>query len=117
MFDEPSLQTGSISRRRSFPRKIAPALLMLALWLGLVGLASSERLHRLLHPDSHQLDHECLVTGFAKSHLLGVTISAHPVSACAVWLGLAETVGSLHVASADVRLSLSRAPPVGSLLP
>src|SRR5215831_13928579 len=64
-----SLQTGISMRLRRRPGRMA-ALLMLGLWLGLIGLSSSESLHRFFHSDSQQANHECLVTFFSKSYLL-----------------------------------------------
>ena len=92
------------------------AILMMGLWLGLIGLASSERLHQFFHSDSQQASHECLVTFFSKSYLLGAFTPAAALLAvfvCFGFLRLAE-VGLASVA--DIRLSPSRAPPFGSLL-
>jgi hypothetical protein len=92
-------------------------LLMLGLWLGLIGLSSSESLHRFFHSDSQQATHECLVTFFSKSYLLAAFA---PIAAllvvfvCFGWSRLAED-GLPPVA--DLRLAPTRGPPVGSLLP
>jgi hypothetical protein len=91
-------------------------VLMLGLWLGLVGLASSERLHRFLHSDSHQSNHECLVTFFSKGHLLGAfTPTAMPLAVFR-FIGLTDFAGSTVPSSADLRLAPCRAPPAAALL-
>jgi len=91
-------------------------VLMLGLWLGLVGLASSERLHHFLHSDSHQSNHECLVTFFSKSYLLGASAPAIALLAVFVCFGLSHFAEGGLPSLTDVRLAPGRAPPVGSLL-
>jgi hypothetical protein len=91
-------------------------VLMLGLWLGLLGLASSERLHHLLHSDSHQANHECLITLISKGHLLGVSIPIAALSAVFVCIGSGPSAEKILLSIADIRLAPSRAPPVGSLL-
>jgi hypothetical protein len=91
-------------------------ILMLGLWLGVVGLASSERLHHFLHSDSHQSNHECLVTFVSKGYLLGAFVTALAPLAVFVCFGLSRLAGECLPSIDDLRLSPSRAPPVGSLL-
>ena len=92
------------------------AVLMLGLWLGLIGLASSERLHQFFHSDSQQANHECLVTFFSKSYLLGAVTPAAALLAVFVCFGLLRLAEGGLPPVADIRLAPSRAPPVGSLL-
>ena len=91
-------------------------ILMLGLWLGLIGLASSERLHQFFHSDSHQTNHECLVTYFSKSYLLGAFTPAIAPLVIFISFGLCRFAGGGLPSLADIRLAPSRAPPVGSLL-
>jgi hypothetical protein len=92
------------------------AVLMLGLWLGLIGLASSERLHQFFHSDSQQANHECLVTFLSKSYLLGAFTPTVAPLAIFVCFGLYRFAGGGLPSLADIRLAPSRAPPVGSLL-
>ena len=115
MLVRPILQTATTAGFRRVSRRMA-GVLMLGLWLGLLGLASSERLHHLLHSDSHQANHECLVTFFSKGYLLGAFTPAVAPLAIFVCFGLRRLAGDSLPFLADVRLSPSRAPPVGSLL-
>ena len=91
-------------------------ILMLGLWLGLIGLASSERLHQFFHSDSQQANHECLVTFFSKSYLLGAFPPAVAPLAIFVCFGLCRLAGDSLPFLADVRLAPGRAPPVSSFL-
>src|SRR5688572_14796951 len=115
MSDRHHLQTGYTSRVRGSGR-IAVSILMLGLWLGLLGLSASEQLHHLLHSDSHQHHHECLVTSISKSHLLFTPMLAAAPVAVFVYFSLLLLIGGLAFRSVDIRLAPARAPPVGSLL-
>ena len=64
------LHAESTSGRVRVTGRVAVALLMLGLWLGLIGLSVSERFHHALHADASHADHDCLVVGFAKSLVL-----------------------------------------------
>ena len=115
MSDRHHLQSGYTSRVRG-PGRIAVGVLMLGLWLGLLGLSASDQLHHLLHSDSHQHHHECLVTSISKSHLLFTPMLAAAPVAVFVCFGLLLMIGGLAFRSMDIRLAPVRAPPVGSLL-
>lgn len=91
--------------------------LMLGLWLGLIGAASSERLHGLLHADAHHASHDCLVTHFAEGKFLAAGGAATAAAAVPVFFFLPPLTGRFARSAADVRLPSSRGPPVGSLLP
>lgn len=103
-------------RLRRWPGRMA-AVLMLGLWLGLIGLSSSESLHRLFHSDSQQATHECLVTFFSKSHLLAAFAPVVALLAVFVCFGLLRFADAGLPPMAGLRLAPSRGPPVGSLLP
>lgn len=89
---------------------------MLGLWLGLLGLSASEQLHHLLHTDSHQHHHECVVTLISKSHLLVESVPVGAPVAVFVCFGLLLLCGGRMLGRTDVRLAPVRAPPVGFLL-
>lgn len=85
---------------------------MLALWCFTVALSSSPALHHLLHSDSGDLTHQCLVTAFQKSSLAGgavvpliVIVAAVPFSEHAVMADV------LPFQSTDLQLLPTRGPP------
>src|SRR4026208_1542543 len=104
MLVRPSLQTETTAGLRRLRGRMA-GILMLGLWLGLVGLASSERLHRLLHSASHQTNHEGLVTFFSKGYLLGAFVPAAVPLAIFVCFGLCRLAGDILHSIADIRLA------------
>jgi hypothetical protein len=91
-------------------------ILMLGLWLALIGLSSSENLHRFFHSDSQQANHECLVTFFSKSYLLGAFTPAAVLLAVFVCFGLLRLAEGVRPPLDDIRLAPSRGPPTCSLL-
>ena len=97
--------------------RFAVVALMLGLWLGLIGAASSERLHGLLHADAQHASHDCLVTHFAKGQFLTAGGAVFVVGAVSFFFFLMPWAERFALPAADVRLPSSRGPPVGSLLP
>lgn len=97
--------------------RFAAVALMLGLWLGLIGAASSERLHGLLHADAGHASHDCLVTHFAKGQFFTAGDVAGVVAVVLVFFFLPPLRELFAAAAADVRLPSSRGPPAGSLLP
>ena len=90
---------------------------MLVLWLAAVLVSLAPSLHHLLHDDSQSARHECLVTLLSKGQVLG---GPSPVVLGAVTrtcIELPPTVALVAPASADYRLSLSRAPPAPAPFP
>ncbi len=90
---------------------VLAAGLMLVLWLVTVALAISPELHRLLHGDAQNVNHQCLVT-LVQQHLFldgGHAVLAPVVSPSA--LGLAVIVENSRCVARDYRVSPSRAPP------
>jgi hypothetical protein len=90
---------------------MAAAGLMLTLWLAVIVVSVSPALHELLHHDSQNGKHECLVTHFVKGHVLsgasvGVVLMVDPVCAAAL-----RPVDLTFVSPPEYRLSPSRAPP------
>jgi hypothetical protein len=116
MFDRADVRTGYISFRRRGWAMIPMTLLMLGLWLGLAGLGSSDHLHHWVHSDSHQTNHECLVTLFHKSLLFHSPELATAPLAVFVWFGISTPVFELLLPLSDLRLAPSRAPPFISFL-
>jgi hypothetical protein len=116
MFDRTVLQTGYTSPLRRPSGSVPVVILMLGLWLGLVGLSASEQLHRLVHSDSHQVNHECLLTLFAKGSFS--PSSGPPQMSAPVFepITLPPLASRDFPSTADIRLAPGRAPPVVSLL-
>jgi hypothetical protein len=84
---------------------------MLILWLTVVVISVSPALHQLLHHDSRNDNHGCLITHFAKGNLLadasvGVVLVVNPV-----WVVAPLPVDLELVLPPQYRLSPSRAPP------
>lgn len=89
---------------------------MVVLWLGINAFSFFPQLHRFLHQDSGNLNHECLFTLIQKSHLL--TDSAEGVRLPLPTLGFGFFVLSevFCLAALAERFSPSRAPPFCFLL-
>jgi hypothetical protein len=116
MFDQIVLQTGSTSPFRRAPGRNAVVVLMLGLWLGLAGLSTSEHLHQLVHSDSQHVNHECLLTLFAKSHLFHSATPLKAAVARSMGFDLPPLANCTFHPVADIRLAPGRAPPVVSRL-
>ena len=61
MFSKADVNFWATTRRRSLLGKFAVSL-MLLLWIGLFAAAASPDLHRLLHKDSQNAAHQCLIS-------------------------------------------------------
>lgn len=116
MFDRAVLQTGYLTPLRRPHGRIVVVILMLGLWLGLVGLSASEQLHRLVHSDSHHVDHECLLTLFAKGHITPAAVPLTLVAPVFESKTLSPLASRDFPCTADIRLAPGRAPPAVSLL-
>jgi len=92
--------------------KAALAGLLVLLLLFVSALSVCPSLHHLLHHDSNDSDHCCLVTAFAKGQV--GTADVVPVVAfiSLVFLCGTSLVKTAPPASFDYRLSPSRAPPL-----
>ncbi|PWU09087.1 MAG: hypothetical protein C5B50_28480 [Verrucomicrobia bacterium] len=102
------------SRSQRQAAKAAVAGLMLLLWTVLLALAVSPQLHRLLHQDASNGNHQCLVTQLQRFSLLA---GAAPVEAPIAPSGEFQSAPAQDchfLPSADYRISPSRAPPGGS---
>lgn len=106
-----ALNAFETSGHRGGVLRLAAGALMLCLWLGLVVLATSERLHHALHEDAGELHHQCPVVTLAKVQLLEVP--AMVVVADTAFLGfLPELPEFIQFASqSDLRLTPGRGPP------
>lgn len=85
---------------------------MVVLWLGLLGLATSERLHHALHEDAGELHHKCPVVSFAKGELLDAAafvVVVTMVLSSVVWFS--PFVSTLR-SRLDVSLASGRGPPL-----
>ncbi len=106
------LQAEATSGRHCILLRISAAFLMLGLWLGLMGLSVSERLHQALHEDAGHAHHECLVVNFAKAQFLHLSVTAL-VSPGVPGTTLLSAVRTFHpLPRFDLRLQPGRAPPV-----
>ena len=85
--------------------------LMMGLWVSLIGFSSSEQLHRCLHPDSGELNHDCLVTSIAKSQSLFLVPRANCPVPEFFEVGRASARRVDGEGLLDLRLDPSRAPP------
>ena len=86
-------------------------VLMLLLWLATFALAASPQLHRLLHADSKNPNHHCLITQLQQHPLLaGLAPVAAPVdSSSAITVNCRPDFQILP--ATNCRLSPSRGPP------
>ena len=96
--------------------KPAVAALMLGLWLALLGLSASEKLHHCLHADAAHPEHDCLVTALAKGTALDVPQPEIVVQPAPEVRLLAATEQRPIFSRIDLRLVPGRAPPVHSVL-
>jgi len=99
------------SRRRRDIGKLAVTYSMLVLWLATFALAVSPELHRLLHQDAHNLNHQCLITQIKQQDLSASCAVVLQVPPAIDGFGLASSLDEQFVASFDFGVSLSRGPP------
>lgn len=92
------------------------ALLMLGLWLAVLGLAASQKLHQCLHADASHPEHECLVSALAKGTLVDLPVSAPTVQAAALGEVFLPTLICVISGQIDLRLAPGRAPPASIVL-
>ena len=96
--------------------RVAVAGLMFVLWLVLVALGSSPQLHRLVHADSNQPSHDCLVTQLAKSQLLTADGAISVAVVAFAFFALPPLAERDVLSAADLRLPSPRGPPSSSFL-
>jgi hypothetical protein len=88
------------------------AVVSLALLLTLLLFTSSERLHKLIHPDADSPNHDCAITMLAHGQVNSVTVPPVVISFIAVVLFLLPVLQSAAFSSFEYRFSFSRAPPL-----
>src|SRR5262249_43327503 len=99
------------SRGKRGSGKVAVVSGMLLLWLGMFALAASPQLHRLLHKDAQDFQHQCLITQIKQQWLLaGCAAISLPVPQSSNFEAVL-CADSQFVSADDFRLSPSRAPP------
>ena len=96
--------------------KPAGAALMLGLWLALLGLAASEKLHQCLHDDAAQPEHDCLVSALAKGTALDVPQPEIAIQFVPQVRILATAEQQPFLQRIDLRLLPGRAPPASIVL-
>jgi hypothetical protein len=112
MFFRDQVKFWTTSRHQRKVGKFAAAGLMFVLWTWTFLLASSSELHRLLHSDSQNSNHHCVVTQVKEHSVLsGISIVDVPVSPIVV-LAQVPRNEFQFLSSSDYRLSPSRAPPL-----
>ena len=84
---------------------------MLGLWVALLGLAASERLHHALCEDAGQLHHQCPVVTLASGQLLGAAAFVSVVVAAVSLVVRFFPFVSTLCARLDVSLTPGRGPP------
>jgi hypothetical protein len=92
-------------------RWAAPALLGLV-WLTMALASVSPELHQLLHSDSHNTGHECIVTLLGQSLVLSENCPLLLVTPVRLADRVSAHRESLRLPAADHPLAPSRAPPV-----
>lgn len=94
---------------------MAPVLLMLCLWLGLVVLAHSQSLHHCLHEDSHQPNHECVVGLVGGGGAVALSAGMDVLWVAPGFVVQPVRCGASIRGAVDVQLPASRGPPSFSL--
>lgn len=101
----------SFRRVRGYGKPVA-ALWMLGLWLALLTLSASERLHHFLHDQAAHPEHNCLVTGFANGSIADVPVIAVVPAAVELISEKVSAEPARFLERSDLRLAPGRAPPV-----
>jgi hypothetical protein len=86
------------------------AALLIGLVLFMAALASSETLHKLIHHDADEADHECAVTLFAHGHVESAACDI-PVVTPTVWVETTPHLEFFAFSTAIENLPPGRAPP------
>lgn len=95
--------------RRALKPAVASLLAVLLVWL--VTFAPTSFFHSSLHDDTHDHAAPCVICLFAHSQVDTIGLGAVCVLFLAVCVGLAPLARQLVLASLDLRLAPSRAPP------
>jgi len=109
------LQMERLFARLRTAGRIAGVVTLVVLWLGVMGAASSEQFHQLLHADAHQTSHDCVVTQLAKGQVFLVVLPLIALAVAAPRPKLLPHFQTRVPAETDLRLLPSRGPPWVSL--
>lgn len=88
------------------------AVISLAGFLALLLFTSSERLHKLIHPDADSPNHECAVTMLAHGQVNAAVAPPVLASFVPTLIFVLPPLQSATGSSFDYRFSASRAPPL-----
>jgi hypothetical protein len=99
------------SKRQRGVGQVAVALLMLLLWAGTYALTVSPELHRLLHRDAQEQNHNCLITHIQQQLLLAGLVPVTAPAPALVEVASVRPATPQFPPTHDYRLSPSRAPP------
>jgi hypothetical protein len=93
--------------------KPALSVLLMAVVLLLNAMAASEPLHKLIHHDADEADHDCAVTLFTHGHVDSTSCDV-PVIAPTVWIETAPSIIFSVPSTAIENLPPGRGPPLFS---
>ena len=98
---------------KCFERAAKPALagLLVILLLALSTISVCPSLHKFLHSDGGETNHQCLVCSFAKGQVSAAEVSGVFVALVISLVGVVFLPKVSPLPSFDFSLSLSRAPP------
>ena len=103
--------TGTLSCSRRLAARALAAWLAVQILL-IAAMAASPALHKAIHHDADDDDHECAVTLFIHGQVSSAVVTA-VVAALAIFFGAVVLLADpLIFAPADFRFSSSRAPPL-----
>jgi hypothetical protein len=91
-------------------RSTALFLAGLVIFLSLAG--SSPALHKLIHSDAGEADHNCVITLFAHGHVAAADLAPIVAGLIVLFGGVVLLAENFVLSPAEYRYSASRAPPV-----
>ena len=91
-------------------RSTALFLAGLVIFLSLAG--SSPALHKLIHADAGEADHNCVITLFAHGHVAAAELAPIVAGLIVLFGGVVLLAENFVLSPAAYRYSASRAPPV-----
>jgi hypothetical protein len=100
-----------LSSRSETSRRVSAAFCLL-LFLALQLFASSESLHKWIHPDADSADHHCAVTLISHGQVNASEAALPLVAFVAALFFVLPPLRSAVFSSFDYRFSASRAPPL-----
>jgi hypothetical protein len=103
--------TTILSFRSEISRRVF-AFIGLALFVTVVVFSSSERLHKLIHPDADSSDHHCAITMLVQGQVSTPETLLVLAAFVSLLLFALPPLGAVVFSSFDYRFSSSRAPPL-----